>query len=278
MRAPTLASNGALIPRIGLGTWRSAGGEAARAVEAALRAGYRHIDTAAMYDNEHDVGEGLRRSGVPRSEIFVTTKVWRDDIADGALQRSAEESLERLRLDHVDLLLIHWPNETVPLAESLGALCEVKRRGLTAHIGVSNFPATMLDEAVRLASEPLVVNQCEYHPRLDQTAVLAACARHGIAFTSYCPLGRGALTQDPTLEAIGRAHGKTAAQAILRWHVQQPGVAAVPKSATPERIEQNLDVFDFELSPAEMAAIDGLRRPDGRIVSPAFAPAWDRSA
>ena len=272
---PTITANGANIPAIGLGTYRMTGETCARAVTAALDAGYRHIDTARMYDNEADVGEGLRASGLARDDIFVTTKIWTDDIGGADLERAAAESLERLQVDAVDLLLIHWPNAAVPLRDSIAALCRTKTRGLARHIGVSNFPVALLDEAVALASEPLSVNQCEYHPRLDQAKVLAACRRHGIAFTSYCPLGRGDLTREPAVQTIAERLGRTPSQVILRWHVQQPGVVAIPKSATPAHIAQNIEIFDFLLSTEDMETLSAMRRPDGRLVRPGFAPAFD---
>ena len=271
-------ANGAAIPAIGLGTFRLNGDDCSQAVQWALEAGYRHIDTAKMYDNETEVGAGLKVAGVPRDEIFVTTKVWRDDIAPGDLERSAEASLRRLGLDRVDLLLIHWPNDGVPLEASTNALCNAKRRGLARHIGVSNYPSAMLEKAVALASEPIVANQVEYHPYLDQTKVKDAARRHRVAVTSYCPLGRTALLDEPVLKGIASARGKTVSQIALRWHVQQPGVIAIPKSGTKTHIEQNLAVFDFELTADEMARITALARPDGRVINPAFAPRWDTAA
>ncbi len=268
-------ANGASIPAIGLGTWAARGDECAQAVAAALRAGYRHIDTASMYGNEEAVGEGLRASGIPLAEVFVATKVWWEELRDGALQRSAEASLKRLGLHQVDLLLIHWPNRDVPLRESMAALCATRRRGMARHIGVSNFSVGLLDEATALADEPLVVNQCEYHPCLDQSKVLAACKRLGLAFTSYSPLGRGDVLKEPTVRSIAARHGKTAAQIVLRWHVQQPGVIAIPKSADPARIAENIAIFDFALTTDDMNAIFALARPDGRLISPAQAPVWN---
>ena len=273
-----VSAGGASIPAIGYGTWPLKGEECARSVAVALECGYRHIDTAAMYENEAAVGEGLRASGVPRDQIWVTTKVWWDSIADGPLQRSAEASLERLGIDQLDLLLIHWPSKTVALSESIRALNDAKRRGLTRHIGVSNFPSRMLDEAASLSDAPIVVNQCEYHPYLDQSKVLAACRRHGAALVAYCPLGRGTVggvLQEPVVREIADRMGRTPAQVILRWHIQQPGVVAVPKSGNPKRIAENLDVFGFELADADMCRLSGLARADGRVVNLAFAPEWD---
>jgi diketogulonate reductase-like aldo/keto reductase len=274
-QATIVEANGARIPSIGLGTWRLSGEECTAAVLWALEAGYRHVDTAAMYGNEADVGAGLKASGLDRDAIFVTTKVWYSDIAPGELERSAEASLRRLGLGQVDLLLIHWPNPAIPLAGSLKALSSVKRRGLTRHIGVSNFSAKLVDQAVSLSDEPLVANQCEYHPYLNQDRVRAACARHGLAFTSYCPLGRGDLTRDPVIGRIAEGHGKTPGQVVLRWHVQQPGTVAIPKSGDRGRIAQNIAIYDFALSEDEMRRISALARADGRMVSPAWGHAFD---
>ena len=277
-QAHRVEANGASIPAIGLGTFGMTGETCERAVAAALACGYRHLDTARMYDNEEAVGAGLKAGGVQRDEVFVTTKVWWEDIAPGDLERSAEASLKRLGLSQVDLLLIHWPNAAVPVAKSTAALCAAKRAGLARHIGVSNYTAALLDEAVAAASEPLVADQVEYHPYLDQTRVKAAARRHGMAVTSYCPLGRSAILDDPTLTSIAQAHGRQASQIVLRWHVQQPGIVAIPKSGTPERIRHNIEVFDFALTDDEMARISALARPEGRMVKPGFAPRWDEAA
>ena len=273
--APLVHANGAAIPAMGLGTWRLEGDECVQVVKRAFEAGYRHIDTAAMYGNEEVVGAGIRAGGLPRNEVFVTTKVWPDDLAPGDLERSAEASLRRLRLEAVDLLLIHWPNLRIPLRGTIEALCRVKRQGLARHIGVANFTVTLLDQAVALASEPLVTDQCEYHPYLDQSPVFAACRRHGLSFTSYSPLGRGAELSDPVIGKIATAHGRTPAQIVLRWHVQQPGVIAIPKSGDRRRLIENISIFDFALSDDEMRAISALARPGGRIISPPTAPSWD---
>lgn len=271
MKAALVEANGAHIPAIGLGTWKLRDDEGAEAVRWAIESGYRHIDTAARYENEEAVGAGIRASGLPRDELFVTTKVWHSELKADDFRRSVEGSLERLGLSHVDLLLIHWPNADIPLSETLGALNEAKRQGLARHIGVSNFTARLVREAARLSREPLVVNQCEYHPYFDQTKVREACRENGLAFTSYCPLGRGDLVNDPVIQAIAAQHGKTGGQIILRWHVQQPGTVAIPKSGNRQRIAENLDVFDFALSDEEMRRISGLARADGRMVR----PSWD---
>jgi diketogulonate reductase-like aldo/keto reductase len=275
---PLVQAQGAKIPAIGLGTWQLSGETCTRAVVAALECGYRHVDTAKMYGNETEVGQGLKSGGVPRDQVFVTTKVWRDDLHDGDLQRSAEASLKRLGLNKVDLLLIHWPNRNVPVKEAVKALCETRARGLTRHIGVSNFPVALLEEALAVASEPIVTNQCEYHPWLDQTKLIAACRQHGISFTSYCPLGRGEGPRDPAIKKIAEEHGKTPSQVLLRWHTQQPGVIAIPRSGTPAHIRENIAITDFELSAEEMRTISGMARRDGRIVDFDWAPEWDKAA
>ena len=269
-------ANGANIPAIGLGTWTLNGEAATRLVAGAIRSGYRHVDTATMYDNEEAVGAGLRASGVSRDDIFLTTKVWPSDIGDGDLQRSVEASLKRLQVDRVDLALIHWPSGTMPLAESIRALNEVKHRGLARHIGVSNFTVALVDEAVALSRHPLACNQIEYHPFLNQDRVLAACRRHGMAVVSYCPLARGAeLFPEPAVTAAAERHGRTPAQIVLRWQVQQEGVVAIPRSSNAERIAQNLRVFDFALEAGEMAAIDALSSRHHRICDFDFSPEWD---
>jgi len=269
-----IEANGARIPAIGLGTMTLRENVCVDTVSAALRAGYRHLDTAQMYGNEREVGEGMRASGVPREEVFLTTKVWHNRLAAGNLERSVDESLTRLNLPYVDLLLIHWPNAAIPLKDTLAALAKVKRAGLTRHIGVANFTVALVEEAVRLAEEPLVTNQIEVHPFIDQSKVMAACRRHGISVTAYCPIARGKVPGNPVLERIAQAHGKSAGQVALRWLVQQ-GVIPIPRTGKVERLKENLAVFDFTLSDAEMAEISALKRPDSRVVNPAHAPKWD---
>ncbi|QDZ03443.1 aldo/keto reductase [Nitratireductor mangrovi] len=269
-------ANGASIPALGLGTWTLKGRHCADLVAHALSLGYRHLDTAAMYDNEEAVGEGLRASGLKRDDVFVTTKVWYTDIAPGDLERSARESLRRLGLDHVDLLLIHWPNPAIPVADSIGALNAVRAAGLTRHIGVSNFTTGLLAEAIAASEHPLVANQVEYHPRLSQAKVLAACRAAGMAMVSYCPLYRGgALFAEPAIAEAARRTGRTPAQIVLRWHVQQDGVVAIPRTTRKERLAENAAIFDFTLTEDEMAAISALSSAQSRICDFAFSPEWD---
>jgi 2,5-diketo-D-gluconate reductase B len=249
-----IEAHGARIPAIGLGTWELRGRVCARIVEQALRLGYRHIDTAQMYDNERDVGDGLRMSGVPRGEVFITTKVWPTHFAPPDLERSVKESIARLRLNDVDLLLLHWPSTRVPLAETLGALAKVKREGLTRHIGISNFDVPLMQEAVSLSPVPLVCNQVHYHPYLDQMALRQACAAAGMVVVAYSPIAKGNVRGDAVLSAIGARHNKSAAQVALRWLVQQ-GVTAIPRTSRIERLSENFSIFDFELTPGQMSEI-----------------------
>ena len=269
-----IAANGASIPAIGLGTWELRGRTCARLVEQAIRLGYRHIDTAQVYENEREVGEGLRASRVRREDMFVTTKIWTTHFAPNDLERSTKESLTKLRLFEVDLLLLHWPNPQVPLPETLGALAHVKKLGLAKHIGVSNFTVALVDEAVAACPEPLACDHVEYHPYLDQTKVMEASARHGMAVVAYSPLARGRIRGDQTLTAIGQAHGKTAAQVCLRWLVQQ-NVAAIPRTSKIERLSENIEIFDFVLSDDEMRQISAMGSAKGRLTDYAFAPKWD---
>jgi 2,5-diketo-D-gluconate reductase B len=273
---PTVEANGAKIPLVGLGTWELRGQTCTRVVEQALRLGYRHIDAAEMYDNEREVGEGLRVSGVPRNEVFVTTKVWPSHFAPRELLRAAKESLARLRLSEVDLLLLHWPNPQIPLSETIGALCQVKEAGQARHIGVSNFNAALVEEAVRLSSEPLVCNQFEMHPFLDQSKLVAVCRAQGMAVTAYSPIARGSAKNNAVLTRIGKTHGKTAAQVSLRYLVQQE-IVVIPRTSKIERLQENLAITDFALSDAEMAEIARLAHPEGRIVDWAYSgsPKWD---
>ena len=271
-----IKANGADIPAIGMGTWTLKGDQCAELVAAAIDVGYRHVDTAAMYANEDAVGRGIAGSGIARDDIFVTTKVWWTDIAPGDLERSAEQSLARLGLDHVDLLLIHWPNPRVPVADSIGALNRVRERGLARNIGVSNFTTALLDEALRASDAPLVADQVEYHPMLNQDKVHAACRKAGMAMVSYCPLYRGgALFDRPEIVGPARRLGKAPAQIVLRWHVQQDGVVAIPRTTRRERLAENLAVFDFELDAAEMDAISALSSANSRICDFEFSPRWD---
>ena len=274
--SPTLSAHGAAIPALGFGTSPMTGGLSPDTVLAALKAGYRHIDTAWKYGTERAVGEAMRGSGVPRSETFLTTKVSHEYLRADAFAKSVDESLAALKVDYVDLLLVHWPNPGIPLAETMPALAKAKRQGLTRHIGVANFNIALLDRAIALCPEPLVALQAEYHPYLDQTKLLNAVRQRGMVFIAYCPLGRGRLFSDPVLAEIAKARGRSIAQIALRWLMQQ-NVADIPRSSNPARIADNFKVFDFTLSNDEMARIAALRRPNGRIANPdeRVSGGWD---
>jgi 2,5-diketo-D-gluconate reductase B len=222
------------------------------------------------------VGEGMRASGVPRSDVFLTTKVSHEYLRADDFARSVEQSLRNLGVDFVDLLLVHWPNPGIPLSEPIAALAKAKRQGLTHHIGVANFNIVMLDEAIRLCPEPLINLQAEYHAHLDQTKLVEACRKRGLIFTAYCPLGRGRLLRDPVLADIAARKGRPLAQVALRWLIQQGNIVPIPRSSNAARMAENLNVFDFTLTEEEMQRIAALKRRDGRIANPAGrAPAWD---
>lgn len=269
-------ANGANIPALGFGTFRMPEDDVRRVLPEALKLGFRHVDTAQIYQNEAAVGEVLASSGVPRADLFVTTKVWVDRYRHADFLASVDESLQKLKTDHVDLLLLHWPKSDVPLAERIGALNEVRKAGKARNIGISNFNVALTEEAVKLSDTPLATNQVEYHPYLDQTKVIAAARKNGLSITAYYLMANGAVPNDPVLKDIGAHHGKTAAQVALRWAVQQSDVIALSKTATDSRLKENFDIFDFALTPKEMQEIHALAKPDGRIVSPGhLAPEWD---
>jgi len=272
----TVNSNGAAVPALGFGTFRVPGPDVLRMVPHVLNLGFRHIDTAQIYGNEAEVGAGIKSSGVKRDEIFLTTKVWVENYRAENFARSIEESLQKLQTDHVDLLLLHWPNEAVPLAEQIGALNAARKAGKTRHIGVSNFNIAMMKEAAALSDAPLVTNQVEYHPYLDQSAVIAAAQQLGLSVTGYYAMADGKVFKDPALQEIAARHGKSIAQVVLRWLVQQDGIIALSKTVSEARAAENLAIFDFALSPEDMQAIQALATSKGRIVSPpGLAPTWD---
>ena len=262
-----IEAHGAAIPAIGFGTGSLKGESGQAAIVEALTIGYRHLDTARSYENEAIVGDAIQASGLKREEVFLTTKVWPDRLSESEMLKSAEESLIALGVDRVDLFMIHWPNPDLSMPDMIRALNGVKKRGLTRHIGVSNFTGKLLADAWRVTEAPIVANQCEYHPMMEQRSVLEACRALGTVFVAYMPLGRRQALEIPVLSEIARRLNRSTAQVILRWHVQQTGVAAIPKSSDSQRMRDNIAVFDFALSDADMSAIAALARPDGRLVS-----------
>ena len=266
---------GTKVPALGFGTFRMSGEECRSGVADALALGYRHIDTAQGYDNEEQVGLALAKSGVPREEIFLVTKLKPSNFRGDDAIATSEESLRKLRTDYVDLLLLHWPNPEVPLAETLGALEQLQASGKVRNIGVSNFPSKLVREAGEHVD--LFANQVEYHPYLAQKTLLDLSEQMGYLLTAYSPIAKGRVSQDDTLQEIGHEHGKSPVQVTLRWLIQQERVAAIPKASSDEHRRSNFDVFDFELSDEEMSRISELARRDGRIVDPEGAPEWDES-
>lgn len=272
----TVAANGAEIPAIGFGTYGMERRDMLRMIPAALKGGFRHIDTGQIYRNEAEVGECTVSSGVPRSELFITTKVWVANYPETNFASSVDQSLKNLRTDYIDLLLLHWPHNGVPLAEQIGLLNETVRAGKVRHIGVSNFNRQLLGHAIGLSAAPIVTNQFEYHPYLNQSLLADATREAGLAVTAYCAMAVGRVLGDPTLAEIAAGHGRSIPQVVLRWLIQQGNVVALSRTTNPDRIPENLAIFDFELGEDEMAAIQTLARPNSRIVDPpGLAPAWD---
>jgi diketogulonate reductase-like aldo/keto reductase len=267
-------AHGARIPQIGLGTMTLTGEAGVKVIETALKIGYRHLDTAAVYGTEKETGEAMRKSGVKRAEIFLTTKIRQDDAMPDAFARKLDECLANLQVPQVDLLLIHWPSKTVPIELTIGALCKAKKDGKTKHIGLSNFTIPLLDVAWAATSEPLACNQIEVHPFINQDKLISACKKRGMAVVAYVPIARGKVPGAEALDRIGKAHGKSAAQVSLRYLVQL-GLIPIPRTASPAHLKENIEVFDFKLSDAEMAALKKLNDTNMRVVNPPHAPVWD---
>jgi|BEDMetMinimDraft_2_1075160.scaffolds.fasta_scaffold04169_4 2,5-diketo-D-gluconate reductase B len=265
------------MDRLGLGTFRLSGEACERAVEQALALGYRHIDTAEMYGNEDAIGRALAAAALPRGEIHVTTKVWWENLTPAGVRRALDQSLARLRLDYVDLYLIHWPSPEMNLGAVLETMMALRAEGRIREIGVSNFPLALLRQAVEEIGAPIVCNQIEYHVLLDQSALLSYARAHGLFVTAYCPLAQGRLAEHPALAAIARKHGATPAQVALKWLLDQEAVAAIPKAGRRESQAANLAAWRISLDDEDRAALRALPK-NQRFVSPPFAPAWDPPA
>ncbi|MFB6113976.1 MAG: aldo/keto reductase [Halodesulfurarchaeum sp.] len=254
-------ASGATVPTLGFGTYRLYGDECARAVRDALEMGYRHVDTAEFYDNHRSVGRGIAESSVDRADVFLTSKVWKTNLAADQVHSMARKALSELGSDYLDLLLIHGPNERVPIEETIGAMNELQGEGAVNHIGVSNFSVSQLEDAMAASQTPIVTNQVEYHPRNRQDDLLEFALENDVLLTAYSPLGKGSIPDEPVLRSIGDRYGKTPAQVALRWLVQQPNVLVIPKAATRDHRYENAQVFDFSLSEDEMRAIFDLGGP-----------------
>jgi 2,5-diketo-D-gluconate reductase B len=272
----SVPTHGAQIPALGFGTYGMSNVQLREIIPAALRAGFRHIDTAQIYQNEAGVGDGWLAAGIARSEVFITTKVWVANYGPERFESSVNESLQRLRSDYVDLLLLHWPNDEIPLKDQIGRLNALVDRGTVRYIGVSNFNTELLQQAVQLSRHPLITHQFEYHPFLNQRNVIHSTRALGMTATAYCPMAVGRVLTEPVLLDIARHHQKSAAQVALRWVIQQPGMIALTRTTKLSRLADNLAVFDFELEAIEMTRILALARPGSRIVDPpGLAPQWD---
>ncbi|MEO7384613.1 MAG: aldo/keto reductase [Novosphingobium sp.] len=269
-----LQTQGISLPRLGLGTFRLQGDACRVAVESALGLGYRHIDTAEMYGNEQAIGDAITAAGVARKDLHVTTKVWNENLAPDAIRHAFAASLKKLKLDHVDLYLVHWPAKNMNLPAMFETLLKLKEEGFVRAIGVANFNIALLKTVVEEIQAPIACNQVEYHVMLDQTPLRHYLAAKAIPLVAYCPLAQGRAASDPTLMAIGRKHGASAAQVALKWLLDQDGVAAIPKASRAESQQANLDAQNIGLDDEDMKAIAALPK-DKRCVNPGFAPAWD---
>ena len=269
-----LQTQGISLPRLGLGTFRMQGDVCRAAVESALALGYRHIDTAEMYGNEEAIGAAIAASGVARGDLHVTTKVWHENLAPDAIRRAFDASLNKLRLDHVDLYLVHWPSRRMDLPAIFETLMALKEQGRTRAIGVANFTTSLLKIVVEQIEAPIACDQVEYHVMLDQTPLRNYLAAKSIPLVAYCPLAQGRVASDATLAAIGRKHDASAAQVALKWLLDQDGVAAIPKASRAESQKANLDALKVKLDDEDRRMIAGLPK-DKRCVNPGFAPKWD---
>lgn len=259
----TITVDGLTLPLLGFGTWQLEPADARRMVAEALRIGYRHIDTAWIYKNEAAVGDGIRDSGVPRDEIWLTTKIWVAHFERDALLAQAEESAKSLGFTP-DLLLLHWPKVKPSIPDTIAALNEAKDRGLTRSIGVSNYPAVQFRQAQATSNARIITNQVEYHPYLSLKTLRATASELGSSITAWSPLAQGQIADDPVIGEIAAAHGKTPGQVTLRWLIQQD-VIAIPRTVKPQRAAENFDIWDFQLSAEEMQLIHARAHPDGRL-------------
>jgi 2,5-diketo-D-gluconate reductase B len=269
-----LQTQGISLPRLGLGTFRMQGDTCRAAVESALALGYRHIDTAEMYGNEDAIGAAIAAAGIARRDLHVTTKVWNENLAPDAIRRAFDTSLKKLRLEQVDLYLVHWPAKNMNLPAIFETLLRLKQEGRARAIGVANFNIALLRIVVEEIGAPIACNQVEYHVMLDQTPLRRYLASKAIPLVAYCPLAQGRVASDPTLAAIGRKHGASAVQVALKWLLDQDGVAAIPKASRSESQRADLDALNIGLDDEDRQAIAALPK-DRRCVSPGFAPAWD---
>jgi len=270
----TLQTQGIRLPRLGLGTYRMQGDVCRAAVESALALGYRHIDTAEMYANEDAIGAAIAASGVKRGELHVTTKVWNENLAPDSMRRAFDASLKKLRLDAVDLYLVHWPKPGMHLPSMFETLMKFREAGRTRAVGVANFNIALLKAVVEDLKAPIACNQIEYHAMLDQSKVKRYMDTRSIPLVAYCPLAQGRAASNETLAAIGRKHNASAAQVALKWLLDQDGVAAIPKASRRESQKANWDALGVKLDDDDRKKISALPKSQ-RFVSPGFAPAWD---
>ena len=262
------------IPKLGFGTWQMKNDDCVSAVSKALEVGFRHIDTAQIYENEAAVGEALSTSKVDREELFITTKVWKDSLDFRDILVSVSKSLEDLKQEYIDLLLIHWPNPSFALEDIFLALKELVDTKKVKHLGVSNFPVKLMKQAKKIYPK-LICNQVEYHPFLNQDKILKEVDKLKMCLTAYSPLARGQVSSHKVLQTIGKKYKKTSEQVALRWLIEQPCVIAIPKAQKAKHIEANFDIFDFKFDEDDHKKLKELNSKNKRLVNPEWAPEWD---
>lgn len=262
------------VPAIGLGTYTINGSEAVDIIRTAIQLGYRHIDTAQLYENESEVGDALIQSGVPREEIYLVTKVWPSNLSKERFIPSVEESLQKLKTDFVDLLLIHWPHHVYAVEDYIHLLIEAKRTGLAKDIGVSNFNISQIKAALSAGSD-IVTNQVEFHPWINQVRLRQKMSELNIRLTAYCPLAQGRMFHFKQLEVLAAKYLKSTAQILLRWIIQKDDILAIPRSIKPDRLEENLNVFDFNIDDDDMALMDAWKLENRRFVGAQNGAKWD---
>lgn len=264
------------IPKLGIGTWQIEGYNCTEIVAKGLSAGYRLVDTAQIYNNEEFVGEGIEKSGVDRENIFLVSKVWRDNLSREDVVSSTRESLDKLRTDYVDLMLIHWPNDAIALDETLAGMEEILNEGMAQNFGVSNFPLEWLERTQEITPD-FVCNQVEYHPFISQDVVLNWLKKHDKFMMAYSPLARGGVFKNEVIQKIANKHAATEAQISLAWLLEQDHVVAIPKTATEDHLLRNLESLEIQLDAEDIESINGLKSLNKRLIKPEFSPKWDVS-
>lgn len=269
-----LESTKVRIPKLGMGTWKLEGKKCSESVAEAIEIGYESVDTAQIYGNEAEVGQGIVDSGVKRENLFLTSKVWRDDLSENNVIKSTEESLNKLQTNYIDLMLIHWPNSDYSLEETFEGLKKLHDSKKIKHFGVSNFPISLLQECEKYSSE-FVCNQVEFHPYIDQGKMVDWLRKHEKFLMAYSPLARGKVFEDQVILKMAKKYDTGAAQVVLAWQISKPGVVTIPKASSTEHLKANFESLSLHLDPEDISKLDSLSSKNERIINPDFAPQWE---